>query len=302
MLKTRLWMGAVLVALTIGMLVGDQHLAPWFPFLFVFQFSLSLIACHELVNLLGPQRVPQKAVCYLGVAVLVLANWLVHSSYLSLSTSLPGGAGGEWSHASFWPFLMGILAGFLLLIFLYEMATFAAPGRSVERMALTWLIIGYLGFLPCFFAQTRWIADDHQANSVRLALAVFVPKCCDIGAYTAGRLFGRHKMTPVLSPKKTWEGALGGLVTAALVAIGIDRFGPAAVLQKDLRWEVGFGLSVGLAGMLGDLAESLLKRDCQTKDASAAVPGFGGVLDVVDAILFAAPISYFWFILLPRAV
>ena len=62
MLKTRLWMGAVLIALTIGMLVGDQHLAPWFPFLFMFQLVLSMAACHELVNLLGRQRAPQKAV------------------------------------------------------------------------------------------------------------------------------------------------------------------------------------------------------------------------------------------------
>jgi phosphatidate cytidylyltransferase len=105
-------------------------------------------------------------------------------------------------------------------------------------------------------------------------------------------------MTPVLSPKKTWEGAFGGLATAVLVAFGVDRLGPAPVLNQDYRWEIGFGLTVGAAGMLGDLAESLLKRDCQTKDASAAVPGFGGVLDVVDAILYSAPVSYFWFLTL----
>jgi phosphatidate cytidylyltransferase len=156
-------------------------------------------------------------------------------------------------------------------------------------------VIGYLGLLPSFFAQIRWLSEDHQANSVRLALAVFVPKCCDIGAYAMGRLFGRHKMTPVLSPKKTWEGALGGLVTAMLAAVAIDRFGPTPVLNMDVAWELGFGLSVGLAGMLGDLAESLLKRDCQTKDASQVMPGFGGVLDVVDAIIYSAPVSYFWF-------
>ncbi len=282
MLTTRLWMGAVLIALTIGMLVGDQHLAPWFPFLLLFQLALTSAACFELIRLLGPQRSPQKLICYVGVVVLVLANWL--QNYPSC-------------HAHFWLILIGILTGFLLATFLYEMATFAAPGRSVERMALTWLILGYLGLLPCFFAQIRWLPDEHQANSVRLALAAFVPKCCDIGAYATGRLIGRNKMTPVLSPKKTWEGAIGGLITAALAAICIDQLAPAHVLQ-DYRWEVGFGLSVGLAGMLGDLAESLLKRDCQSKDASTAVPGFGGVLDVVDAIIFSAPVSYLWFYLI----
>ena len=279
-------MGVVLIALTIGMLVGDQHFAPWFPFLFVFLLVLSLAACHELVKLLGPQRSPQKIVCYVGVVIFVLANWLIN-----YPTS--------HAHSSF--YLIGILAGFLLIVFLYEMASFMEPGRSVERMALTWLLLGYLGFLPCFLAQIRWLSDDHQANSVRLALAAFVPKCCDIGAYAMGRLFGKHKMTPILSPKKTWEGALGGLIAAVLVTIAIDRLGPVPVLQNDWRWEVGFGLTVGLAGMFGDLAESLIKRDCQTKDASATVPGFGGVLDVVDAIIFSAPVSCLWFYLLKTA-
>jgi phosphatidate cytidylyltransferase len=211
---------------------------------------------------------------------MVLANWV-----LNYPDSQP----------NFWPTLLGILAGFLLLVFLYELASFSEPGRSVERMAMTWFILGYLGLLPCFFAQIRWLTPDHQANSFRLALAVFVPKVCDIGAYATGRLIGRHKMTPTLSPKKTWEGAVGGLIAGILAAIAIDRLGPASLLGHDWRWEIGFGLSVALVGMFGDLAESLLKRDCQIKDASAAVPGFGGVLDVVDAIIFSAPVSYLWF-------
>ncbi len=280
MLTTRLWMGAILIVLTIGILWADNHLSPWFPFLFVFQLSLSLAACYELVSLLGPQRAPQVIVCYVGVVTLVLSNWLVNLPDL---------------HENRLAILFEILAGFLLLVLLYEMATFTAPGRSVERMALTWLILGYVGLLPCFFAQLRWIAPDHEANRFRLALAVFVPKGCDIGAYCVGRLFGRHKMTPVLSPKKTCEGAIGGLLAGVLIAVAIDRLGPASVLQHDWRWEAGFGLTVALAGMFGDLAESLIKRDCQSKDASQAVPGFGGVLDVVDAIIFAAPVSYVWF-------
>ena len=288
MLTTRLWMGAVLIVLTIGMIVGDQFLSPYFPFLFVFVLGLSLAACFELVHLLGSERHPQVMVCYLGVTVFALSNWLIH--YLT-------------SHAHSWTILIGIQAGFLLVVFLYEMAVFTQPGRCVERMATTWWVLGYLGLLPCFLAQIRWLSSDHQDNSARLALAVFVPKCCDIGAYCTGRLIGKHRMTPVLSPKKTWEGAIGGLTMAALVAIGIDRLDLATtpVLAHDLRWEIGFGLTVGLAGMLGDLAESLVKRDCQTKDASTAVPGFGGVLDVVDAIIYSAPVSYLWLYLLKPA-
>ena len=280
MLSTRLLMGSVLVVLAVGMLVADRHLAPWYPFLFVFVIGLSLAACRELVALIGANRRPQIAVCYLGVLLLGIANWLVH---LLKPQDDP------------WPWLLAILTGLVLAVFLYEMALFEGAGRSVERMAVTLWIVMYIGLLPCFFAQLRWLyPTDAAMGSVALALAIFVPKGCDVGAYFTGRLLGRHRMTPVLSPKKTWEGAAGGLAAAVLAAVSIDRFGPAPLLREDWLLEVGFGLSLGVAGMLGDLAESLIKRDCQSKDASHAVPGFGGVLDVVDAVIFAAAPAYGW--------
>ena len=280
MLSTRLLMGSVLIVLTVGMLVADQHLPPWYPFLFVFVIGLSLAACGELITLLGANRRPQIVVCYLGVLLLGLANWLVH---------LPD------PQPDAWPCLLAILTGLVVAVFLYEMALFAGSGRSVERMAVTLWIVLYIGLLPCFFAQLRWLYPDSAASgSVALALAIFVPKGCDIGAYCAGRLLGRHRMAPVLSPKKTWEGAAGGLAAAVLAAAAIDRLGPASVLQENWLLEIGFGLSVGVAGMLGDLAESLIKRDCRSKDASHAVPGFGGVLDVVDSVIFAAAPAYGW--------
>jgi phosphatidate cytidylyltransferase len=125
-----------------------------------------------------------------------------------------------------------------------------------------------------------------------LALTIFVPKFCDVGAYFTGRFLGRHRMSSVLSPKKTWEGFAGGLAVAVLTALLINGYFP--ILRGGAAAAVGFGLTVGLAGILGDLAESLIKRDCRRKDASQVVPGFGGVLDVIDAILFAAPVAYCW--------
>jgi phosphatidate cytidylyltransferase len=101
----------------------------------------------------------------------------------------------------------------------------------------------------------------------------------------------------VLSPKKTWEGFAGGMATSVAVAVFLNRFGQplpgGATWLGDLA-AVGFGLTVGGAGVLGDLAESLVKRDCGQKDASQTVPGFGGVLDVVDSVIFAAPVAYCW--------
>jgi len=180
----------------------------------------------------------------------------------------------------------------LLGAFLYEMATFRDAATSVERLSLMYWSVAYLGFLPSFFAQLRWLGNSPASGTCALALAIFVPKCGDIGAYFAGRRFGRRAMAPVLSPKKTWEGAAGGIVASVFAAILIDRVLPS--MLPGILAEIGFGITVGIAGMLGDLAESLIKRDCQRKDASAVVPGFGGALDVVDAVIFAAPVAYCW--------
>jgi phosphatidate cytidylyltransferase len=284
MLRTRLWMGAVLIALVVGVLVIDQALGPWFPFLFVLVAGVAWASAFELLQLLRPPTRPAFWLCMVGIAALFAANWLPH---------LPLWPGSR----SAWVLIAGVFAAFVMLAFVVEMAAFHEPGQSVGRMAVAVWLLGYLGLLPSFLAQLRWLPGLEQGTAA-LALTVFVPKCCDIGAYFTGRLLGRHQMAPVLSPKKTWEGACGGLVVAMLTAVLLDRLGPAPLLQGNIAFEMGFGFSVGVAGMLGDLAESLVKRDCQQKEASYAVPGFGGMLDVVDAILFAAPVSYLWLQLL----
>ncbi|MBY0526514.1 MAG: phosphatidate cytidylyltransferase [Gemmataceae bacterium] len=281
-------MGAILIALAVGALWVDQRLAPWYPFLLVVVLGLALAACYEMLSLLDPARQPKAWVCYGAVAALVLSNWVPH--LIGDRASMP-------PEVRSWPWLAGVFAGAVLVVFLEEMATFTEPGTSVTRMALAVWTVAYLGLLPCFLAQLRWLpdgADMAHRGSVALALAIFVPKMCDSGAYFAGRLLGRHRMAPVLSPKKTWEGAAGGMVAAVATAIGINQFGPA--LAGGIGTEIGFGLTVGVTGLLGDLAESLIKRDCQKKDASQIMPGFGGVLDVVDSIVFAAPVAYWWFL------
>jgi phosphatidate cytidylyltransferase len=278
MLQTRLWVGTILVLLTVGMLVLDRHVSPWYPFLFAVVLGLSLAGCAELLSLLDVTRRPNSLLCYAALTALVVSNWLPH--VLPISPVQP------------WLWIAGTFAGIVVSVFLVEMATFREPGGSVVRMALTVWIVAYLGLLPSFLAQLRWLGNERGTAAV--ALAIFVPKCCDIGAYFTGRLLGRHKMTPVLSPKKTWEGAAGGLLAAVAVAVSIDQLVASPPLRGSWLLEATFGVSLGVAGMLGDLGESLIKRDCRQKDASQAVPGFGGILDVVDAVIFAGPVAYAW--------
>jgi phosphatidate cytidylyltransferase len=287
MLWTRLLVGTGLVAFIALVLLVDHQLPPWYPFLLVLLLGLAVISCHELLTLIDATRRPTAWLAYLAVVGMVVVNWLPHLA----------DAGGE--DPAVWPWILGFFVTVVLLSFLTEMAAFREPGTSLNRLALTVWMAAYLGLLPSFLIQLRWPATfgapaDPRYGTAALALAIFVPKSGDIGAFFTGRFFGRNRMTPLLSPKKTWEGAVGGLTTAVLATAVIDWVAPASVLGK-LWWaQVGFGATVGCAGLLGDLAESLIKRDCRQKDAAQTVPGFGGVLDVVDAIIFAAPVVFAW--------
>ena len=144
----------------------------------------------------------------------------------------------------------------------------------------TLLAITYLGVLPGFFLP---ICLTHSAWML-LAIVAIV-KAADIGAYTTGHLIGKHKLIPWLSPGKTVEGFFGGLVFSALVALVLLH------RQFSLPSALIAGLLLGAVGQLGDLLESLLKRDAGVKD-SGKVPGFGGILDLLDSPLLAAPVAY----------
>lgn len=127
-----------------------------------------------------------------------------------------------------------------------------------------------------------------------VAYLLVVTKITDIGAYFAGSLWGRRKLAPAISPKKTIEGAIFGLVCAMAASFVFhllsDYAGPFHL--GTFEW-VFLGLLLGLAGQFGDLSESLLKRDANKKDSNV-LPGLGGVLDMVDSILFNAPIIYIY--------
>ena len=116
-------------------------------------------------------------------------------------------------------------------------------------------------------------------------------KMTDIGAFFTGRAIGKHKLIPWLSPGKTWEGLAGGLVLSGIVGA---CFAPSIV---DLEWYKGalFGILIGGIGQLGDLLESMMKRDADVKDSGDLIPGFGGMLDVIDSPLLAAPFAYLLF-------
>lgn len=242
----------------------------------MFTLLAGILGTRELLGLMGEVGRPRFGVTALSVAVVLLANWW------------PAISGWDVSH---WQPVMFAFAGMMLIVFLVEMITFYVPGGIIVRLSQTMFTVAYLGLLPSFFVQIRFLPFSNTA--LLLLLAIFVPKCGDIGAYFTGSLIGKHKMTPRLSPKKTWEGLAGGLSASALTAVILSFAGP--VFPGGIGEAIAFGIVVGMAGVLGDLAESLLKRDSGIKDASKSIPGMGGVLDVIDSVLFAAPVAFVWF-------
>lgn len=284
MLRTRLWMGTLLIGLATLLLLEDRWFAPWFPILGVVYVTATLMAARELLALLPADHRPERTLTLLAIAACASANWISAAQL----------AYPEHWWPDVWPMLLGLALATSISSFLIEMRRFTGPGHITERLAYTGFVVMYLGVLPSCLAQLRWLPNATWA----IALAVFVPKGNDIGAYFTGKfltgpLLGRHPMTPRLSPKKTWQGLCGGMVLSAIVAVALNEW--SGQVLGAWTWAIAFGLVVGTAGVLGDLAESLLKRDLQTKDASQSIPGFGGVLDVVDSLLFAAPVAYLWF-------
>jgi phosphatidate cytidylyltransferase len=160
-----------------------------------------------------------------------------------------------------------------------------ADGGALRRAGHLTLGVLYVGLLPAFLLRQRALPEGGEA----LLLTYFTVFACDTAAYASGRLAGRHALWPRISPRKTWEGAAGGLL-GALAAAMAGRAWFAGFLSPGAA--VGFGLIAGTLGQLGDLVESLLKREAGAKDSSALIPGHGGVLDRFDNLHFVAPALY----------
>ena len=181
---------------------------------------------------------------------------------------------------------LSLLSAFVLLaLLLYQYKTRGTSG-VLANCGANYFSILYIGLLSSFCVTIRI-----EFGLWPLLMFVFVIKSADIGAYSIGTLFGKHKFSPKISPGKTWEGMGGAVAAAIIVAIGfalicdIMSWWPAAI----------FGLGFAFIGQLGDLSESMIKRDAEQKDSANKVPGFGGVLDIVDSTLVAAPLAYLFF-------
>jgi phosphatidate cytidylyltransferase len=198
-------------------------------------------------------------------------------------------------------FTLNLGASAVAVLILFTLAIWLrGPGaRPLSAVAVTLFGVIYTGGMLSFGIALRYqdYAVSQIAGTLLLLLPILLTWVNDIGAYAFGRLFGRRKLLPAVSPGKTVAGAIGGIVVAVIFCFAYVRWilAPYAELALAPATVVVVALALSLAGQVGDLAESLLKREAGVKNSSSLIPGHGGVLDRVDSLLFVLPTAYLLF-------
>ena len=306
MLSRRLCFGTLIVVLVIGLFWLDFCISRyglareiiWLPkgIVLLPTYLICLVfMTREVLRLLNAAGLhPLASSVYLGNLFIATSCWIANViqqfnlEVLEITTSK---GGWQWAATASFTALLAVACG-VIIAFAAEMRRYSRPGGVTINLAGAVFTFAYLGLLSCFMVQL------HMAYGIWAILSlVIVTKMCDTGAFTFGKLIGRYRITPSLSPGKTLEGAVGGILFAwagswfwfDIVLPYFDK------TPTPLFGWLSFGLAAALTGMVGDLAGSLIKRDSLVKDSGQAVPGFGGVLDIFDSLLMAAPVAYvFW--------
>ena len=270
------WQRAITGALFVVVLVGAIILGGWYmKSLFILITALGLIEFYKLFK--NSESKPQVITgTLLGVSLIAV-------TFISAD------------HHSFLSVLGGILLLSLISISIVEL--FRDQKKPFENIGITLLGIVYIA-LPFILLNAMWYSPTGVINAANEdkfmagfwpILTVFILIWCnDTFAYLTGRLIGKHKLFERISPKKTWEGFIGGAVFAVLGGLCIAWFTEQSFMKL-----VAFALTASVIGTLGDLVESMLKRSLNVKDSGKILPGHGGILDRFDAVLFATPAIFF---------
>lgn len=260
MFKTRLLSGILLVIIALITIITGGDV------LFGTILLISLIGMTEIYKVL---EIEKKELGFVGYAAAIVYFALIRFGLT------------EWVTA------LGI--GFLILIMAVYVFTY--PKFRSEHVTLAFFGLFYVAFMLSYVYQIRML----EQGAFLVWLVFLCSWGCDTCAYCVGVTMGKHKMAPVLSPKKSVEGGIGGVVGAALLgaiyAVAINRFAPGAnadALQYALICGVG-----GMISQVGDLAASAIKRNHDIKDYGKLIPGHGGILDRFDSVIITAPIIYY---------
>jgi len=266
-MKQRIITGLILLPLAF---CGFFLLNGWAFALFI--GAVCLLAAFEWAALAGMQKNISKSLYAIFVLLLLLGPRYLYGAHSK-----------QWFDLSHLVMLVGCFWWLvaLLLVLLYPSSRLWIGGRALR------LLMGLLLLLPAGFALIL-IKDFPTKGNALLAWLLALIWLADSGAYFVGRRFGKHKLLPAVSPGKSWEGLVGGMLIALLPVLGYGLY-----LQLSLA-SLGISLLIAvlvvLVSILGDLTESLFKREAGVKDSGKLLPGHGGVLDRIDSLTAAAPL------------
>lgn len=192
--------------------------------------------------------------------------------------------------------LVSLLLAVAVIVCCIRILAEREPQQRVETLAATIFGILYVPFMFHFFVEIFFLHEDANIGLMLAIWLVAVTKFCDTGALLTGLAIGRTKMAPTISPKKTWEGAVGGVIVGALVGTGL-------VFAFPKLYPAGFtplfsalaAIPIALLGILSDLVESMIKRHAEVKDSGTSVPGIGGAFDLTDSFILTAPAGFLIF-------
>jgi phosphatidate cytidylyltransferase len=257
-------------AALIGLVIGVLFFAPMWVFTLVTigVIGLALNEFFALVELKG----------------IVIERWIG----LAVGLLIPLSISWEFEPTKGWELFFMVLA--FLALFLLQLRR-QDSSQAIAGISSALFGIFYVSWCFSFLIKVRHLSGPALPSGPWLvAFLILVTKAGDVGAYAVGSIFGRHTLIRRISPSKTWEGVAGGLLFSVAAALAMQ-----GVFSKvHLGHLLTLGLLLGTLGQLGDLSESLIKRDAQVKDSGQILPGMGGVLDVLDSLLFAIPIGYFY--------
>lgn len=244
-------------------------------------FIASLLAMREFFAMTLPAE-DRKPALILGAIACIAFYWLDPITLAFYAEHLPRSWGGlRYGGSTIALFTAVVVPG------LYYLFKFRDIPSVASRITATITGIVYAGFLTTYLAKLKLIDPNQRGETVVIVL--LVAWLADTGGYFAGRFLGNTKLYEAVSPKKTWAGAWGGLAGSLVGVAGLKL-----LFADYLTWVDVFLIAIpgGILGQMGDLAESLIKRSVGVKDSGALLPGHGGLLDRIDAVLFIAPYVY----------
>lgn len=284
-LASRILVAVVAVPALALLFYSDNAAYTW-----LFIACITLLAGYEFFSLALPDRRDRVASLVCAIAAMSALFWLDPTRILSATGNPTLAASG------------GTIAIFLgvVPIAIYYLFRFGDMGTVARRLAFSLAGIFYVGLLFGFVPLIK--RDFGPAGGDVMVFLLLIAWMGDTGAYFAGRFLGKRKLYPAVSPNKTWAGAIGGLA-ASLASVAIMKLLIMALreppgLMHALSWLDVCALAIpgAMLGQMGDLFESLLKRSTGVKDSGALLPGHGGILDRIDAVLFIAPYVYLYLI------